>query len=214
LQLQGKEKYLLVFVDDILKQVANLKKMNFSLFPATYSDMFEQLERGTYEGVISALPPSDTAKETYVFSEPLIYLGPVLVVPKGSKATSVADMRGLMLLVPNNEELIVEVSRSPSIIIQTYANTGEALDQIRRGKADGALIPTLVAYTYTHGLYRDELKVVTPPLTDTALRLVVLAKNERGVSLLKDFNQGLKVSKENGLYYYLRRKWRLEETFE
>ncbi len=214
IDLYGKASYLSAFVDDFCYELSSVEKLRLSLFPATYSDMFEQLQRGTYEGVISSMVPSDSNKEKFVFSDPIIFLGPTLVVREESKAKSVADMQGLILLVPNNNEVILSVSQSPSIIIKTYSNVGDALMQLIAHKADGALIGNIAATTYTEGVYRDQLKVVTTPLTDLALRLIAPASTPRGKELVKYFNEGLRILKENGVYYYLKRKWNLRDKFE
>ena len=212
--LYGKANYVSAFTDDFCRELATIEKLQFSLFPATHSDMYGQLLRGTYEGVITSLTPSDANMETYIFSDPILYLGPVLVVPSSTKANSVADMQGLILLVPEDENLIVNVSQSPSIVIKTYSNVGDALAQLVAHKADGALIENLAANTYTQGIYRHQLKVVTAPLTDLALRLITPVKAPRGEALIYFFNQGLRILKENGTYYYLKRKWNLQDKFE
>ncbi len=214
LQLHGRSKYLLAFCDELLAELAQARKLNFSIFAAAYSDMFDQLQRGTYDALLSTLPPTDANKELYDFSEPLIFLGPVLVVPENSRAQSVADMQGLLLLVPNDQELIIDVSKTPSILLKTYSDLSEALTKVSQGKADGVLAPALAAYTYTHGLYREKLKVVTSPLNNYALRLICASTSKRGQELITQCNIGLRSFKEDGVYYALRRKWRLKGGLE
>ncbi len=214
LEFYGKSDYVSAFIDDFCIEISKVKRVHFSLFPATFSTMFHQLQRGTYEGLISSLTPSDTNMQEYVFSDPIIFLGPVLVVRKDSNANSVGDMEGLVLLVPDDKELIINVSQSSSTILKTYSNIGDALSQILLHKADGALVENITATTYTDGLYREKLKIVTPPLTDLALRLIAPVDSPRGKELIDVFNEGLRVLKQNGVYYYLKRKWNIKEKFE
>lgn len=129
-------------------------------------------------------------------------MGPVLVVPADSNATSLIDLKGKIIGVSqfNEDDLIVQ--KDPSIIIQYYQNIPQALEILASGNIDGLLIATLEAHALVPHLYPSILKIVTGPLNDKGLRLLTL--KDAQPKLLNQFNKGLEQTQKSGLYNELR----------
>ena len=77
-----------------------------------------------------------------------------------------------------------------------------------RDRVDGVVINFFEAYGLTHGLFQGQFKVVPPPLTDEAFRLLTL-KDPQYKGLIDRFNRGLAEVKKSGKYARLLAKWEL-----
>ena len=74
---------------------------------------------------------------------------------------------------------------------------------------DGMILDVIPAYEYTrNGIYRDQLKIVSKPLTNEGLRLIA-KNNPESKKLIEHFNEGLKAMKKNDIYSQLLLKWEL-----
>ena len=102
---------------------------------------------------------------------------------------------------------ILILSSVPDILITRYPTLAKALLGCWKGEVKGVLIPALVAYAYCADFYQGRLKVVTPPLTEDGLRLLV--RKGRSQELLEDFNRGLEEVRASGEYNRLQEKWGL-----
>ena len=103
------------------------------------------------------------------------------------------------------EVLLLE--KDPTILIHTYDNIPDTLNDLAAGNIQAALIPSLTARAYVNHLYFRKLKIVSKPLTEEALRLITL--KGKSPQLTRKFNKALLDMKKNGDYDKLLSKWDL-----
>ncbi|WP_237754012.1 substrate-binding periplasmic protein [Parachlamydia acanthamoebae] len=198
LQLQGKEKNMVAFTNELLLAIAKTSGFHFEISDVRSHTLFENLERGDYDAVLSSLMPNQLNRQKYEFSDPFFLVGPVLVVNQDSPAKSLVDMEGKIVGVQRSSSLVFNIAQYPSMIAP-YDQITVAFDQLLQDKIDGVITDLLTAYNHTHGYYAGQLKIIPPPLTNEGLRLI----SKHGVAqtyLLTHFNEGLKKIKENGEY--------------
>lgn len=71
------------------------------------------------------------------------------------------------------------------------------------------ILNVIPAHEYTkNGIYLNQLKIASKPLTNEGLRLIA-KNNSESKKLLEQFNEGLKALKKNGTYNQLLLKWGL-----
>jgi polar amino acid transport system substrate-binding protein len=206
LQLMGKEKNMVAFTNEMLLAIAKEEGFHFEILDVRSHTLFEDLERGSYDAVFSALIPNVLNREKYEFSQPFFSVGPVLVVPKSSPVNSLVEMEGKIIGVQRGSSLVFTISQYPSLLFAPFDQISTALESMFDNKIDGVIMDLMTAYS--HGYYTSQLKVITPPLTDEGLRLVA----KHGVAstyLLTRFNQGLKKIEADGTYQKLLVKWGL-----
>lgn len=210
LNLQGKEKNILAFSEDLLMAIADQEKMVLTLVTVSFDNLFAGLDGSYYDAVLSSLKPTLINRDWYYFSDPYFLLGPVLLVRADSSATSITSLANKTVGVRTGTPLIFNVDQYPSILITTYDNVSQALNDLDKGIIEGFILDAISAHTYTTGLYTKRLKIISVPLSDTGLRFIT-RKEPEGARLIKGFNEGLRALKESGTYDQLLTKWSLEK---
>lgn len=193
------------FTNALVQELSKVENRDFKVADVSWNQLFDGLENGEYAGVFSSLSPNIITTETYSFSEPFVYLGPVLVVPFGSDVNSLADMEGSTVGAYQYDDSVLIVQKYPSILIELYQSVTKALEDVASGKMAAALIPNLEARALIPNLYTDQLKIVSAPLTSKGLRLVTL--KDAHPNLIKHFNKGLEKLKEDGTYQKIRHEF-------
>ncbi len=210
LDFKERQQNVLGFCTDLFMETAKEENLLVSLCQASWDNLFENLQKGKYQAVLSSLYPYSFQESIYSFSDPFLEIGPVFIAPiDAKKHLSMEDFSGksVGVLIGSPEILLLE--KDPSIYIRTYATIPDALNDLVSGKTQGALLPVLNTSAYVNHLYFKKLKIVSKPLTDAGLRMVTLkGKNPK---LIKDFNHCLQKMKKKGSYDALLSKWSLSE---
>lgn len=204
----GKENAVLAFSDGLIRAIGDEEGFQVSLYAVGWVQLQQVLRQGTVDGILSAIPPTPFFRRSYDFSDVYLHVGPVLVVPVESDAHSLEEMKEKIVGVLTGSPSMIVAAQIPDVVIIDYMEIAIALEECARGEIDGVLLPRLRAYAYVRDFYDEVLHVVTPPLTDEGLRLLVL-KGEKE-DLLEEFNDGLKEMHENGTYDKLQEKWGLD----
>lgn len=211
LLLMGKERNMRAFSDELILAIANKANLKVSINAENYKNLFEGLDAGKYDAIVSLLTPNVINQSRYYFSDPFYLLGPVLIVRQDSKANSLAQMEGKIVGISAGSTSAYNVDNYPSILIIPYDNVTMALDDLTNNKIDGLIMEAWPANVYTHGFYGTKLRVASSPLTKEGLRLVTLRKQEYAY-LIESFNEGLIDLKKDGEYDKLLEKWSLFNT--
>lgn len=206
LDMQGKENSLVAFSTELLEEIAARQKIKISLAYSGWDNLFDDLEAGKTAAVLSSLQPQLFLEKRYSFSDLYLPLGPVLIVPLASHATTLTAMKGkeVAIVTGSPSELLLE---PVGALIRSYPSIPDALNAVARGDNDGALIDILAAQSYTQDLFRSTLKIASAPLDTNGLRLVAIVDEEP--ELIEAFDAGLKELKKDGTYNRLAQKWHL-----
>lgn len=207
LNLRGRAQSVRAFSDDLLEYISKKEEIPVAIYSASGGSLLLALDREWSDGVLTSLPPTPENLAVYDFSEVYLYLGPVLVVPQKSTATSLDSMENSLVGIVGSPNIITDLARVPYLLMKPYATVPSALNDLALGKIQGAIVEALEAYSYVADVYSGVLKVATPPLNDLGLRLIVLKGTNQ--ELLKRFNAGLKRAIKNGTYDDLAREWQL-----
>lgn len=208
LNLMGQGQAIYGFTSDLIKEIARKEQISVDLVISDWNLLFQLLDRGSYDAVVSSLTPNNINLAKYDFSEFLLALGPVLIVPVNSPISSLEDLQKKIVGVigSTSDDLIVQ--KIPNVLIKRYERPAFALEDLIVGNMDGLLLAVLEAQAFIKDLYAGQLKIVTSPLSDQALRLITL-KNENS-RLIEAVNEGLQSSLQDGTYLQLLKKWNLD----
>jgi polar amino acid transport system substrate-binding protein len=209
LELMGKESTVNAFSNDLLKEIARVKKISLSTINKNSDDLFTDLQKEQYDGALSSIQPYLFYEKTYAFSDLYLSTGPVLVVPENSTFTSLEDMKGkeVAIIAGSTEETLV--GKYPGILIRPYDSVPGALNDLTSGVVDGMVLGILLAESYCQDLYQGVLKIATLPLNNEGLRLITLQNNAK---LIRVFNEGLQEFRTSGQYAALAKKWGLSPS--
>lgn len=206
LSFYGKEVNVTTFSIDLLFAVAREERLQVEVIKAGHSRLLEMLEEEKVSAVLTSLLPTGRNEEIYLFSEPYLKFGAVLVVKKGVKIETIEKLPKQRVGVMRGSPILFHLTLDPTVIVIPYESPLMALDELASGRVDAVLIDQLLSFLYFGELYKDKLQVATLPLTEDGLRLVTL-NDQEGDLLIKAFNEGLKSVKEKGIYKELLMRW-------
>lgn len=208
LQLYDKERNLSAFVNELILTISKREKISVELVTAEKNELQEGFAEDSFDGILTSLNPDAFNRISLEFSDPLILLGPVLVVKSNSPVTSLNDLEGKIVGIRTGSPATLQIQKYPKIVITSYDNVLTALLNLEKGQIDGVLIESFPAYLYIAGIFAGKLKVVTSPMTNFAVRIMVKKKKVES-ELIQRFNKGLQEVKKDGTYDALIKKWSL-----
>lgn len=206
LNLMGKEKNFSAFSNELLIAIAREEHFHVNL--NMLNDPLTELEQGNLQGILTSLQPNYLNENRLLFSDPFFLYGPVLIIPSTIAVDGWNEKRKKILAIPANSPHLLNLEKDPMVQVKLYNDILSALADLSARRIDGAIFPAIQAHTYISTFYKHELKIASLPLTSEGVRLVTL-NNARGESLIKSFNDGFEVLKENGNYQFLLNRWGL-----
>lgn len=216
------------FMQELFQFIAKKEATTISLVPLSWDNLFDEMALGRVDGVISSAPPNLINTLKYEFSDPLLRTGPVLVVPKQAPVTSLADLKNQVVTIQQGNDEIALIAQYPQTIFNFYHRYASALQLVSEGNLQGALIPIIPAARFVEDLFSNQLKIVTPPLTNQALRLLTPLPSQsprknstcqeddpqliaRRQALIKLVNTNLDHMLNSGEYQNLLHQWNLSQ---
>jgi polar amino acid transport system substrate-binding protein len=207
LNLMGKEASIYAFTDELLRAISHEEEVFFERINVSWDNLILGLKENHYDGMLSSIAPRVFMQTVYEFSEPFLHTGPVLVVRSDVKVSSLGGMKGKEVAVNSlqTEALLLEIY--PGVIPHYYTSIPEGLNAVIFNNIDAILVDYLLASSYIRDLYRGKVKIASPPLDDSGLRLLTLHGENK--ELITVFNRGLSKLRDNGTYEKLLKKWEL-----
>lgn len=211
LQFYGKDENFTIFSQELLQAIATQQHFSVQSITIETEKLFSYLNLGAYDGILSSTAALAERSEDYLVSNPYYLLGPVLVVSKDSPIKSLEDLNGKTIGIIIDSQPLISLYKNTSInfINYDYNNLFKLIDDVNTHRIDGMILNFIIASEYTkNGIYKDQLKIVTNPLTKEGLCLI--AKNTvESKKFIEKFNEGLKNVKKDGTYKKLLLKWEL-----
>ncbi len=208
MDLGGSQQRVTAFSDDLTRAIGKRAGFSVLLLQTTLESIPSNFRIGRIDAALTAIYPTPEARSLYDFSDPYLFIGPVLVVPGASPVDSLEGMRGKIVGAAAGTVAMVLIAKAEGIVIRDYINIAKGLEDLATGAIDGVVMPALLAYAYIRDFYSGRLKVATPPLTDEGLRLIVKKGENR--QLIDSFNSELKSFVDEGGYDALQSKWGLD----
>lgn len=202
-----KEPFVLGYTEEILLEISKASGVKFELISMNWDNLFSQLKKDEYEGVLSSLPPYIYNRAVYDFSDSFFDFGPVLVVPKNSKAEDLSDLNGKIVGLLKDSSGVYNVQKYPEIIIRSFSSTADVFMALSGGSIDAIVVDKIDAIDFVSAYYYDQMKIIDESLTSQALRLITL--KDQNQNLLRVFNKALMQLKKKSSYKTLLKKWDL-----
>ncbi len=175
--------------------------------PISFDGLIDGLLAGQYDLIISAYPYDPRLTRVVAYSEPYFNAGQVLVVSEGETVISgVRDLSGRRLAVEWGSGGDLEARRLArqfaDLEIFPLETPLAALDAVRAGQVDAALVDAISAYGYIGR--QGGVRVVGEPITDERYIIVVRLDSRQ---LLREINEALLDFRQAGLFEQLRARW-------
>ena len=199
--------YVNGFTDELLLEIAAVLEIEFNKLRANPNDLLTGLNEGTYDAVLTSLPPFTYNLAKYDFSKTFLETGPVFIVPKKASYKKLSQVKNQYVGVIVGSKTGELIAKYPSILVRKYLSAPDLLNGIVNGEVAGGLLPRVPAAAYVPDLYQETLKIASPPLNTQGLHLVTL-KNAHE-ELLQDFDEAILVLKRKKKLDDLYKKWSL-----
>lgn len=195
------------FLNDLVAEISRCENMNINLVNQDWIHLFENLDERKTAGALTSIFPTSEMLSHYRFSEPVLLTGPVLVVPEGSPYRSMEDLQGKLIGVYKFDSSVLIAQDVPNAVLVSYQQVAPALEGLCANCYDALLVPVIDATALIETMYKGRLQIVSQPLNQEGLRLVVL--RGKNTDLLEGFNMGLVKSMRSGKYQTLKENNRL-----
>lgn len=207
LNVQGKEVNIFAFSNELLAAISHEEGVFFERVRMSWDDLTLGLKEEKYEAMLSSMTPRRSLESQYVFSDPFLSTGPVLVISAQKKMGGMEQMKEKEVAVDSyaNEALLIR--NYPGVIVQYYDSIPEGFDEVISERLDGMLVNYIEATSFLRDLYSGKVKIATPPLDDAGLRLITLQNDNK--EIVDIFNHGLEKLRSNGKLDKLLKKWEL-----
>jgi len=172
-----------------------------------YDGLYDALTAGRVDVVISALVVNPAYTADFAYSGPYFDAGYVLVAHQGEPAIrSVGDLSNRSLAVvlgtPGDREARERARRASDLVVVQYPTPAHALDAVRTGETDAALIDHVSALQAIG--VGSPLTVVGEPVVEVPY---AVAMRDDSQHLLREVNRALRSMEDDGTLDGLVAKW-------
>jgi len=207
LEVPGRATNLTAFTLELIEAIGKDQGVKIAIYQRSWNNLMMGLQEHDYDAICSPMQPYLFYEKMYDFSDLFLMTGPVLVVPASNMANSLEELSGKEIGIQRTSNAALILEKYPVVIERSYDSIPQALNDVRNGIIDGAIVNLLAAQAFIGDLYQGQLRIATPPLSDEGLRLI--AQHGQSPQLMKTFNRGLKRLQDDGTYASLAKKWGL-----
>jgi polar amino acid transport system substrate-binding protein len=202
-----KDAYVFAFFNELLEEIAQLKKIRIERVNRSWDNLIEGLNRHDYDVVFSSLEPRIYNEEIYSFSNLILSTGPVILVPIGSTIKSLEELENHIVGVEEYSVAAMQISRDPSVSLSFYQSYPEAIEGLLAGNYEAVVMDSIIANAYIKDLFPGQVKVLQQPLIDQGIRAISLYKTKNHE--IKLMNEAIDELKAKGSFAALLKKWNL-----
>jgi polar amino acid transport system substrate-binding protein len=189
--------YVNGFIDDLLLRLA--KEMNIELNKVPiYSK---------YDIALSTLPPYTYNQAKYDFSQNILRIGPVLILPTQVKTRKLEHFAHSVIGVVAGNDVSALLQKYPDILVRNYPTTKDLLDAVVMQDIQGAILNRIEAVGFISGIYNGKLKIASIPLNDAGIHFI--AEKGKHKELVHSLDDKITQLKKKEYYKDLLEKWKL-----
>ncbi len=206
MEMIDENKNLVGFNIDFMNAVAKEAGFKAIIKNTAWDGIFAGVEAGQYDAIISSVTITDKRKKAMDFSIPYVNAGQVLVVPVGSAATTIADLKGKKVGAQIGTTGAMEIKKVKGVKLKSYDEIGLTFEDMAAGRIDGVVCDTPIAANYAlqKKSYKGKFKITGKPFTKEHYGIVVKKGNKELLDLI---NKGIKAVQAKGIDKQLEEKW-------
>ncbi|NTU59820.1 MAG: basic amino acid ABC transporter substrate-binding protein [Deltaproteobacteria bacterium] len=203
----NEKKEIVGFDADYLKAVAKEAGFTLVMKNVAWDGIFAGLESGKYDAVCSSVTITDERKKAMDFTKPYFKVRQALVVPKTTKAKSLAEMKGKNLGGQIGTTGMFAIKKAEGVTAKSYDEIGLAMEDLFNGRIDGVVCddPVAAQYALQKKEYAAKLKIAAVLETGDEWYGIAVKKGNKEVLDLLD--KGIEAVQKKGADKALRKKW-------
>ncbi len=193
---------------DIINAVAKAGGFKVDIQHTGWDPLFEGIDRGKIDAGISAITITEDRKKKYDFSDPYFDAKQLILVPAGSPAKSLNDLKGKKIGVQSattGETVVQKAFGKTYPHLKGYDDTPAAIEDLKLGRLDAVVADNGVVMEYAKKLGKGKFKFVEDASFETEQYGIIVKKGNK--ELLEKINAGLKKIREDGTYDKIYKKY-------
>lgn len=205
---QNEKGEIVGFDIEVVQAVAHKAGIEVKFLNTPWEGIFNTLNQGDRDLLVSAITITDERKQTMDFSAPYFDAQQLIAVKKDSKIAKFADLKKLKVGVQNGttgDEVVTKLQGKESVNIKRFESTPLALKELESGGVDAVVADNGVVVHYVNN--NTDVKFKTISDSSFALEQYGLAVKKGNAELLAILNKGLTDIKADGTYNQLYTKY-------
>lgn len=193
---------------DIMKALAKEAGYKYKLVNVGWNPVFAELKNKTADAGLSAISITSDRAKIYDFSTPYFLSTNMILVPKGSKIKSAADLKGKVVAVQQGttgQDAVEKVLGTNSPNVKKFSTITLAIMELLNHGCDAVVADDTVIQQYAKNNPGKDLKVI-PDKKAFANEYYGLMYPKKS-KLVPDFNQAIKAILKDGTYTKIYEKW-------
>ena len=191
---------------DIVTAIGDKQGFRPNFIPHDFTGMLEDLGKGA-DMAVSAISITDERRALVDFTNSHFESSQAILVPEGSTITTVNDLKGKKVAVPEGsvgEDMLSQIQAGNGSIVHS-TSIWAAVQQVMRKEVDAAFTD-VAPLTYYANNYKDrKLRVIIDPSLPKDYYALAVAKGKP--ELLKKLNAGIEQVKADGTFDKIYQKW-------
>ncbi len=195
------------FTQDFLLMLSKKTKASFEKIIINEKVLFNKLNEGECDAIITTVNPNEINENYYQFSELFLATGPVIVVNQNSLIAKQEDLVNKKVAIQEEDVIFLNLAKFPKTIFTIYTSKDQAVVDLEAGRLDAAFLRKIDAETFLNDTYYRKMKIIGSPLNERGVRFVT--KKNSNFILMRDLNKQLQFLKKKSQYTKLLQKWNL-----
>ncbi|MCZ8175356.1 MAG: basic amino acid ABC transporter substrate-binding protein [Burkholderiaceae bacterium] len=205
---QNEKGEIVGFDVDVVQAIAAKAGIQVKFVNTPWEGIFNTLQQGDRDMVVSAVTITDERKQTMDFSDPYFDAAQLIAVKESSKVTKFADLKKLKVGVQTGttgDEAVSKLLGKTSTSIKRFESTPLALKELESGGVDAVVADNGVIAHYVANNPGGKFKTVSDK--EFVPEQYGIAVKKGNAELLGKLNQGLAAIKADGTYAQIYAKY-------
>jgi polar amino acid transport system substrate-binding protein len=205
---QNEKGEIVGFSVDLLNAIAAKAGIEVKFVNTPWEGIFNSLQQGDRDLLISSITITDERKQTMDFSDPYFDAHQLIAVPETSKVTKFDDLKKLKVGVQTGttgDEVVSQLLGKTNTNVRRFESTPLALKELEAGGVDAVVADNGVIQHYVANNAAGGFKTVADPSFVPEQYGIVVKKGN--AELLGKINTGLAAIKADGTYEAIRAKY-------
>ena len=205
---QNEKGEIVGFDIEVVQAIAAKAGFEVKFVNTPWEGIFNTLQQGDRDMVVSAVTITDERKQTMDFSDPYFDAAQLIAVKETSKVAKFADLKKLKVGVQTGttgDEAVTKLLGKTSTNIKRFESTPLALKELEAGGVDAVVADNGVVAHYVANNPGGKFKTVSDPEFKPEQYGIAIKKGNS--ELLAKVNQGLAAIKADGTYAQIYAKY-------
>ena len=205
---QNEKGEIVGFDIDVVQAIAAKAGIQVKFVNTPWEGIFNTLQQGDRDMIVSAVTITDERKQTMDFSDPYFDAAQLIAVKDTSKVTKFADLKKLKVGVQTGttgDEAVTKLLGKNSTNIKRFESTPLALKELESGGVDAVVADNGVIAHYVANNPGGKFKTVSDK--EFVPEQYGIAVKKGNAELLGKLNQGLAAIKADGTYNQIYAKY-------